>query len=84
MVSDIHSNLESLQTVLWDAESGRGFDIPWCLTDVVGYVPESNQCIDCIRSHSHVAIPYNQDLAALGAVGLEEFNANAAEAARGR
>ena len=82
VVSDIHSNLEALQSTLRDAEAHGGFDTLWCLGDIVGYGPDPNQCIDLIRSHSHVAIAGNHDLAALGNLGLEEFNANAAEAAR--
>jgi diadenosine tetraphosphatase ApaH/serine/threonine PP2A family protein phosphatase len=82
VVSDIHSNLEALQTVLGDSEAHGGFDTLWCLGDMVGYGPDPNECIDLIRSHPHVAIAGNHDLAALSAVGLEVFNANAAEAAR--
>ena len=82
VVSDIHSNLEALQTVLGDAEAHGGFDTLWCLGDIVGYGPDPNQCMDIVRSHSHVAIAGNHDLAALGALSLKEFNTNAAEASR--
>ncbi|RLC90265.1 MAG: metallophosphoesterase, partial [Chloroflexi bacterium] len=34
IISDIHSNLPALQTVLFDAPP---FDAVWCLGDIVGY-----------------------------------------------
>ena len=82
IVSDIHSNLEALQSVVRDAEDRGGFDAVWCVGDIVGYGPDPGGCIDLLRSHPHAAIAGNHDLAAIGAVGVETFNPHAAAAAR--
>jgi predicted phosphodiesterase len=82
LLGDIHSNLEALQAVLQEARARGGFDVLWCLGDIVGYGPDPGPCIDLLRTLSHVAVAGNHDLAAVGAIGLEAFNPHAAEAAR--
>lgn len=82
IVSDIHSNLEALESVVRDAEDRGGFDAVWCVGDIVGYGPDPGACIDLLRSYSHAAIAGNHDLAAIGAIGVETFNPHAADAAR--
>lgn len=42
VVSDIHSNITALETVL--AAAGR-YDALWCLGDTIGYGPAPNQCM---------------------------------------
>ena len=81
ILSDIHSNLEALQSVVRDAEGRGGFDALWCVGDIVGYGPDPGRCIDLLRSHPHAAIAGNHDLAAIGAIGVETFNPHAAAAA---
>ena len=39
ILSDIHSNLEALNAVIDDAAARGGFDVIWCLGDVVGLRP---------------------------------------------
>jgi predicted phosphodiesterase len=38
VISDIHANRAALEAVLEDAEQ-VGFDVVWCLGDIVGYGP---------------------------------------------
>ncbi len=47
--SDIHGNLEALQSVLADAAQ-RNVDRSICLGDLVGYGPNPNECVSLIRS----------------------------------
>jgi diadenosine tetraphosphatase ApaH/serine/threonine PP2A family protein phosphatase len=82
ILSDIHSNMEAFQAVLQDARARGGFDATWCLGDTVGYGPDPGPCIDLLRSLGPLAICGNHDLAALGRLGLEDFNPHAADAAR--
>jgi diadenosine tetraphosphatase ApaH/serine/threonine PP2A family protein phosphatase len=77
IVSDIHSNLESLRSVIKDAEERGGFDQLWSLGDVVGYGPEPGECIELIRQYDCRAVAGNHDLAAIGKLSDEAFNAYA-------
>ena len=47
IVSDIHSNIEALSTVLADIEK-RGIQQIYCLGDVIGYGPNPRECLDLI------------------------------------
>lgn len=77
VVSDIHSNLVALETVLADAGS---FDQLWCLGDTIGYGPRPNECVALMRQHAAVAITGNHDLACLGKIDLRDFNPDARKA----
>jgi predicted phosphodiesterase len=63
IVSDIHGNLEALQTVLADIRA-QGCTQITCLGDIVGYGPDPAACIDIARSFD-ATILGNHDLAAL-------------------
>ena len=82
IVSDIHSNLEALQSVIKDARNSQGFDQIWHLGDVVGYGPDPEACIDLLREYDHVGVAGNHDWAVLGKIDVETFNTHAATAAR--
>ncbi len=82
IISDIHSNLEALRSVIKDAQTAQGFDQIWHLGDVVGYGPEPGECIDLLREYNHVGVAGNHDLAVLGKIDIETFNTHAAAAAR--
>ena len=82
VVSDIHSNLEALQSVIGDASRNGGFDEVWALGDLVGYGPDPSACIELLRQHDARCVAGNHDLAISGRMGLEWFNEYAAEAAR--
>lgn len=74
IVSDIHSSLEALKAVIEDAEGHGGFDIIWCLGDTVGYGPDPGACIKLLRRYALLAVAGNHDFAAVGKMGVEEFN----------
>ena len=82
IVSDIHGNLEALQSVMADAESRAGFDEVWCLGDTVGYGPDPAACLDLLRGYSLHMVAGNHDYAAVGKMSVETFNHAAATAAR--
>lgn len=80
VISDIHANLEALDSVL-DAASGQ-YDAILSLGDQVGYGPNPNEVVERVQAlrpaHSLLG---NHDLAALGALDLDLFNPFAREAA---
>ncbi|HTU69995.1 MAG TPA: metallophosphoesterase family protein [Candidatus Baltobacteraceae bacterium] len=77
VISDIHSNIESLQRAL---ALMREDDEILCLGDVVGYGPNPNECLELLRTRLKHAVLGNHDLAALENFGVEYFN-DAARAA---
>src|SRR5919202_2647374 len=79
VVSDIHSNLTALETVL---EAMGPVNALWCLGDFVGYGPWPNECIALLRERDARAIVGNHDLAAIGAISCDDFNGDAAFAAQ--
>ena len=81
IISDVHSNLEALKRVIEDAEYRGGFDMVWCLGDVVGYGPDPGPCIELLREHDLLCVAGNHDYVAVGKLGVEAFNSYAAQAA---
>ncbi len=79
IVSDVHSNLESLQCVLASVAEDETLV---SLGDVVGYGPNPNDCVALLRERCRHAVLGNHDLAAVENFGVESFNA-AARAAIG-
>ena len=77
IVSDIHANLEALQSVLADAEKNGGFDQIWLLGDLVGYGPDPEPCINLIRQYDLQAVAGNHDQAAAGKKKPVGFNRHA-------
>lgn len=70
IVSDIHSNVEALTSVLKDIES-MGADRIVCLGDVIGYGPQPLECVDLARETFEFTILGNHEEAVLyGAVGF--------------
>ncbi len=64
IISDIHSNLEALQTVLADIDQ-RGIREILCLGDVIGYGPNPRECLDLIRARCRICMMGNHDHAVL-------------------
>ncbi|HUU95160.1 MAG TPA: metallophosphoesterase [Phycisphaerae bacterium] len=64
VISDIHSNLEALQTVLADIEQ-RGVKQIVCLGDVIGYGPNPRECLDLVQERCRVCLMGNHDHAVL-------------------
>jgi predicted phosphodiesterase len=71
VLSDIHSNLSALETVLATLGS---VDAIWHLGDVVGYGPEPQAVIDRLRESGAIGVRGNHDDAAGGGSSIEQFN----------
>jgi diadenosine tetraphosphatase ApaH/serine/threonine PP2A family protein phosphatase len=76
LISDIHSNLESLEAVLADIQR-QGISEIYCLGDLVGYGPNPCECIDLLMS-AQVCLLGNHDQGAL--FDPEGFNTGAERA----
>jgi len=73
IVSDIHGNLEALESVLADLEK-RQVDSILCLGDLIGYGPNPNECVDLIKDRAEVVLAGNHDYAPLDKLDLSYFN----------
>jgi diadenosine tetraphosphatase ApaH/serine/threonine PP2A family protein phosphatase len=71
ILSDIHSNLEALQTVLAEIDR-RGIKEILCLGDVIGYGPNPIECLDLVMDRAKVTLMGNHDFA----VFYEPYNFN--------
>jgi diadenosine tetraphosphatase ApaH/serine/threonine PP2A family protein phosphatase len=78
IISDIHSNLEALESVLEDIRA-REIGKIYCLGDVVGYGPDPEACIDRLL-HLEVVTMGNHDEAVLTR-NTNDFNFRARRAA---
>ena len=76
LISDIHSNLESLEAVLDDIKQQQITEV-YCLGDVVGYGPNPRECIDRVMD-CRVCLLGNHDQGAL--FDPEGFNSGAERA----
>jgi diadenosine tetraphosphatase ApaH/serine/threonine PP2A family protein phosphatase len=76
LISDIHSNLESLSAVLNDIRA-QGISEVFCLGDLVGYGPNPRECIDLVMQ-CQVCLLGNHDQGAL--FDPEGFNSGAERA----
>ena len=78
--SDIHGNIEALESMLKDA-AGRGIHRRICLGDIIGYGPYPNECIDLIRSLKNCrCLAGNHDVAALWETSPYGMSSEAKEA----
>ncbi len=64
IISDVHSNLEALTTVLADIDA-RGITRVVCLGDIVGYGPNPCECLDLIIDRCEWSLMGNHDFAVL-------------------
>lgn len=60
IISDIHGNLEALQSVLMDIKS-LNIESTVCLGDIVGYGPNPHECVEIIRSLEIPCVKGNHD-----------------------
>jgi predicted phosphodiesterase len=75
IISDVHSNLSALESVLSDAGQ---VEAVWCLGDLVGYGPDPNECVNTIRQLPNlVCLIGNHDAAVAGIIGNAMFNSEA-------
>ncbi len=78
VISDIHSNLEALSTVITFLKEQQIRRI-FCLGDVVGYGPRPNECVELVRRNCEVCLMGNHDHAVIGETDITYFNAHAQE-----
>ncbi|MEI6024580.1 MAG: metallophosphoesterase family protein [Phycisphaerales bacterium] len=78
IISDIHGNLEALQTVLADIDS-KGVDKIISLGDIIGYGPDPVACVDLVAKRCEWSLMGNHDFAVL--YEPTNFNKAAEEAA---
>ena len=64
LISDIHGNLEALETVLAHIRS-QGIDDVRCLGDIVGYGPDPEACVDLVKANCQWSLSGNHDYAVL-------------------
>jgi diadenosine tetraphosphatase ApaH/serine/threonine PP2A family protein phosphatase len=72
VISDIHSNLEALETVLRAIDS-LGADQIFCLGDIVGYGAHPNECLSIIQERCSVVVLGNHDSGVIGNTPLTNF-----------
>ncbi len=77
IISDIHSNLEALESVI---EELKLLDKVICLGDIVGYGPDPEECINIIKDIADVVIAGNHDWGVCGKTDIKNFNNFAKEA----
>lgn len=77
--SDVHGNLEALDSVLADMKK-EGCEKFWCLGDLVGYGANPNECIEKIRAIADQTVLGNHDSASVGLEDTVHFNRYAREA----
>lgn len=80
VLSDIHSNLEALQTALRAIER-IGVDQIYCLGDVVGYNANPVECIHLVQKHCAGVVVGNHDLAVATGEGINMLPDDAQKAA---
>ena len=73
IISDIHSNLEALRSVLADLKE-KSVDRLVCLGDVVGYGPQPNACVELVQDFADDAVLGNHDAGAIGKTPVQQFN----------
>jgi len=72
VISDIHGNLEALETAFQTIEA-MGVERVFCLGDTVGYGAYPDECLTLVRERcSHVVLG-NHDSGAIGGMPLNEF-----------
>jgi len=72
IISDIHSNLEALKTVLKEIRN-LGIKKIYCCGDIVGYGPEPNECVELIAKKNIPSIMGNHDIACVSLQDKESF-----------
>lgn len=81
VLSDIHSNMEALESV-FRALGEEDIDRIVCLGDLVGYGPEPNECVEAVFGRTDRIVAGNHDCAASGRTSTENFTMHAKQAVR--
>jgi predicted phosphodiesterase len=77
VLSDIHGNLPALEAILANL---RPYDAVWHLGDVVGYGPQPDEVVARLVAEGATGVRGNHDAAAVGEIGTDAFNDDAAAA----
>jgi diadenosine tetraphosphatase ApaH/serine/threonine PP2A family protein phosphatase len=72
IISDIHGNIEALETVFLAIDS-IGVDRIFCLGDIVGYGSHPNECVALVRERCSDVVLGNHDSGAIGRMPLTKF-----------
>ena len=75
-ISDIHANLEALESVFEDIKQ-QSIDEIICLGDIVGYGANPNECAELVREKSSYILLGNHDAAAVNLLATHHFNSHA-------
>jgi predicted phosphodiesterase len=81
LISDIHGNLEALESVLKDIESQQ-IERIHCLGDVIGYGCDPMACLHLVAEHCDVKLMGNHEYAAIGALPSDAMNIHARQSIR--
>ncbi|MBI4690562.1 MAG: metallophosphoesterase family protein [Nitrospirae bacterium] len=73
VISDVHANLEALETVLQDIKKRKIKDTLF-LGDTVGYGPNPNECIELLKDSCKIMLAGNHDWAVIGLTDIDYFN----------
>lgn len=73
VISDIHGNIEALNSVLQRIDTLSISNIV-CLGDIVGYGASPNECIDLLCSRNIQSVVGNHDKAVTGELSIENFS----------
>jgi diadenosine tetraphosphatase ApaH/serine/threonine PP2A family protein phosphatase len=73
LISDIHGNLEALESVLAFIDKLEPCHL-LCLGDTVGYGADPEACLNRISSSAEMILAGNHDLAAAGVIPCNDFN----------
>jgi diadenosine tetraphosphatase ApaH/serine/threonine PP2A family protein phosphatase len=73
IISDIHGNLEALESVLAEIDKQQ-VDSLLCLGDIIGYGPNPNECVEVIQQRAQLTLAGNHDHAPIGKLDISYFN----------
>ena len=79
-LSDIHSNLQALESVLAHVDT-QSIDAIYCLGDVVGYGADPIACLELIRKRCAGVVAGNHDLAVATLKDIDHLPPQGREAA---
>lgn len=79
VLSDVHGNLDALESVLLQAQLSNWQEI-WFLGDLGGYGPQPDECFQLLKSHKIVFLPGNHDLYYAGVLSRNVFSREALQA----
>lgn len=80
LISDVHANLEALNTVLESIEA-IGVDSILCLGDAIGYGANPEECANIIREKCDICLMGNHEAAVVGNLDISYFTPYAKDAA---